>query len=179
MTDDDKRLSRYRPAPVAQTVERLLRGAPGARRARGFAALRRDWADVAGPEFKDLAWPERLEPARAGRPGALAVRAAPGAALLLQHDGPRLVERVNAYLGAEAIGRIRIARGAPPPPKPSRRLPAPPLPADDPAARDLARRADGLGSDRLAAALTRLGRAVGGAAAAAKPTGRAPPRSRS
>ncbi len=162
MTDQDKRRPKFRPQPIARMLDGLLRNAPGARRARGFAALKRDWASVVGPEFKDIAWPERFEPSRGGKPGALAVRAAPGAALLLQHDGPRLIERINAFLGAEAVGRIRIVPGAPPAAAPRPALPRPPLAPDDPRTQAIAAKAAGIGSDRLAAALTRLGRAVGG-----------------
>lgn len=160
-SDDWPRRRKYKPQPIARMLDAYLRGAPGARRARGFAALKLDWADIAGPDFRDLAWPVRVEPGRNGRPGALAVRAAPGAALLLQHEAPRLVERVNAFLGAEAIGRIRISPGPMPrPAKPPRPRPKP-LPLDDPRSKDLATRASALGSDRLGEALARLGRAVG------------------
>lgn len=142
-------------------LDGYMRKHPGARRARGLAALKQDWASVVGPDFKDIAWPEKFEPSRDGRPGALAVRAAPGAALLLQHDGPRLVERINGYLGAEAIARIRIAPGAPPAKRP-RPMPARPLAVDDPQTKAIAGRAGAIEDDALAAALVRLGRAVGG-----------------
>ena len=157
---EDRRRAAFRLEPMAPIVDALLRGAPGARRGRGLAALKREWASVAGPDFKDIAAPDRFDPPRKGRPGVLVLRAHPGAALLLQHEGPRLVERVNAFLGAEAIGRVRIAAGAPPPPQPERRLPPRPLADDDPRAEALARRARTMASPDLAAALTRLGRAV-------------------
>lgn len=143
-------------------LDSVLRGHPGAKRARGLAALRLDWPDVAGPEFEGLAWPDRFEPGRGGRAGALVVRAAPGAALLLQHDGPRLAERVNAFLGADAVARIKVAPGPMPRGRTTRAMPARPLAEDDPRARAVAAKAERVGSEKLAAALTRLGRAVGG-----------------
>jgi hypothetical protein len=151
----------YVPQPISASLGRMMKRSPIARSARGLAALKRDWADVAGDEFAEIAWPDRLDPARNGRPGVLAVKAAAGAALILQHDGPRLVERVNGYLGAGAIGRIRIAPGAPPRRVP-RKMPPKPIPEDHPQAEALAEKAAGVGSDRLAAALTRLGRSVAG-----------------
>lgn len=157
----EERRRTYAPQPIASTLGRMLKRAPAARTARGLAALKRDWADVAGPEFAEIAWPDRFDPARNGRPGVLAVKAAAGAALVLQHDGPRLIERVNRYLGAGAVGRIRIAPGTPPRRQP-RQLPSKPIAADHPKATALAERASGVGSDRLAAALTRLGRSVAG-----------------
>jgi len=178
MTQNDKRYRKFRPQPLAPVLDALLRDAPGARRRRGFAALKRDWPSVAGPDFADMCWPERFDPGRKGRPGALVVRSLSGAALLLQHEAPRLAERVNAFLGTDAVGRIRIMPGAPPPPK-VRRLPPAPLPADDPRAQALARRAERIESERLSQALTRLGRAVAGAAATSAATGPKPPRSRS
>lgn len=161
ITASEARNRTYAPQPISRMLGRMLKRAPVARSARGLAALKRDWADVAGPEFAEIAWPDRLDPARNGRPGALALMAAPGAALILQHDGPRLMERVNGYLGAGAIGRIRIAPGVPPR-RQTRVMPPKPIPADHPKAQALAERAANVGSDRLAEALTRLGRSVAG-----------------
>ena len=99
MSDEDKRKPKFRPQPIARMLDAYLSGHPGARKARGLAALRRDWADIVGPDFKDIAWPERIDPPRGRRPAELCVRATAGTAVLLQHDGPRLVARVNDYLG--------------------------------------------------------------------------------
>ncbi len=163
MSDEDKRKPKFRPQPIARMLDAYLSGHPGARKARGLAALRRDWADIVGPDFKDIAWPERIDPPRGRRPAELCVRATAGTAVLLQHDGPRLVARVNDYLGAAAIGGIRIVPGAPPRPAARPDRAPPPLAEDDPRALALAARAERIGSDPLAAALVRLGRAVAGA----------------
>jgi hypothetical protein len=155
----EERRRTYAPQSIASTLGRMLKRAPAARSAKGLAALKRDWTDVAGPAFADIAWPDRFDPARNGRPGVLAVKAAAGAALVLQHDGPRLIERVNGYLGAGAVGRIRIAPGVPPR-RQARQMPPKPIPENHPKAEALAIKASGVESDRLAAALTRLGRSV-------------------
>ena len=159
MTGDDKRIPKRRPEPVSRMLDAMFRGHPGARRARGFAALRRDWADIVGPEFADVVWPERLETPHGKRPAALVVKVVSGAALLLQHEEPRLVERINSFLGDAAVGRLRIAPGAPPP----RRKPRPAisrLPDDHPLARRVDARAAAVQDPELAAALARLGKAV-------------------
>jgi hypothetical protein len=160
MQSDSKRRRTFRPQPISRMLDGVLRGHPGARRARGFAGLKRDWADIAGPDFKDIVWPDRLDPPRGKRPGALRVRVVSGVALLLQHDAPRLIQRVNTYLGNDAIGAVKIVPGAPPAPV-KRVFRKPPLDADHPTAKALEVRAASVGSERLAAALVRLGRAVG------------------
>lgn len=162
MTNNDKRQFRYAPQPLGRMLQGMFRGAPGAGRARAFAALKRDWPDIAGPEFRDISWPERIEPSRNGRAGVLALRASPGAALILQHDGPRLIERVNGYLGADAVGRIRIAPGPVPTKRPGwSPPPTTELASDNPHDRRIVERADRLDSDRLAAALKRLAARIG------------------
>ncbi len=87
---------------------------PGAKRARAFAGLKRDWKDVVGAEFSDISSPEKFDPPRGRKPGVIAVKAVLGAALILQHDAPRLMERINNYLGADAVGKISIIPGIPP-----------------------------------------------------------------
>ena len=159
MKTDSKRKRTYRPQPISRMLDGVLRNHPGARRARGFAGLKRDWSDIAGPDFKDIASPDRLDPPQGKRPGVLRVRVVSGAALLLQHDAPRLVQRVNAYLGNDAIAEIRIVPGAPPT-LVKRAMPRHPLAADHPKAKALEERAASVGSERLAAALVRLGRAI-------------------
>lgn len=159
---DGPRRPKFKPQPISRMLDAYMRGQPGARRARGLAALKQDWADIAGPDFRGLAWPDRIDQGRAGKPGALVLRAAPGAALLLQHESPRLIERVNGYLGANVIGRVRIAPGPMPARRQEARFPPPPLEVDHPRAIALAAKAKGVQSERLAEALTRLGRAIGG-----------------
>ncbi len=161
MDDLDKRRPKAKPEPISGAIDRLLRGQPGGRRARALAGLRRDWGDIAGPDFAEQAWPDRLEPGRGSRPGALVVLAAPGAALLLQYEAPRLLERVNGYLGEGAVGRIKVAPGMPPAKaaaRPSLRRAEPD--ADDPALAEIANRAAKLPSARLATALQGLGAAI-------------------
>lgn len=155
MTASDKRYPTLRPQPIARSLDSLLRGHPGAKRARALAGLRRDWKDIVGAEFADIASPEKFEPPRGRRPGTLLVKAMPGAALILQHDAPRLVERINSYLGANAVGKIQIRPGAFPTVKKQKRLTAVDPEALISAEHHLRKRRVTL-NDRLEKALARL-----------------------
>jgi hypothetical protein len=109
---------------------------PIARKALGpgrpsLAALAADWPAVVGEETARAALPERLSWPRGERTGGvLELRVEPAAAVEIQHDAPRLIERVNAYLGHGAVDRLRLVQAAPRPAPPA----APPLGAEDRAA---------------------------------------------
>lgn len=159
--DFKKRRPKSRPQPLARSLDELFRGAPGAKRARALAALKRDWASVAGLDLARLSELEGIQPARGRTKGALILRAAPGGALVLQHEAPRLLERVNGFLGADVVGRVKIAPGLPRQAARQPFTPPPLLDENHPRSQDIAKRAKDVGSPRLAEALTRLGRAVG------------------
>ncbi|NLH79447.1 MAG: DUF721 domain-containing protein [Phyllobacteriaceae bacterium] len=135
---------------------------------RGFAStdLFAHWADVVGAAYADatrperLAWPRRLDDGGepAFEPATLIVRCEGARALMLQHDTPRILERINAHFGFCAVARLKIVQ------KPIEHLgPArPPRPRALGAAEE-ARVVDltaGIADDGLRAALARLGRAV-------------------
>jgi len=91
------------------------------------------WDEIAGVETARLARPVRFSEGPLG--GVLTLKAEPGAGLFLQHDTRALTERINTYLGREAVTRLRFIQGPllrrePPPPK--RKAP-PPAPTSDPA----------------------------------------------
>ena len=144
------------PLPLA----RLLKGTIDpliAKRGFGAADLVSSWDDVIGPRYASstepgkIAWPR----AREGR-GTLTIRVDGAMAVYLQHERAQIIERINRFLGHDAIGDIRIvqrprARAA------SRRSPRPLEPAERAA---VARTVETVDDDRLRAALTRLGEAV-------------------
>ena len=67
------------------------------------------WDEIVGPEVARLARPIKLA---AGADGStLSLKCEPGAALFLQHESRTLIGRINAYLGREAISRIRFVQG--------------------------------------------------------------------
>lgn len=113
---------------------------------RGFAATRilTHWAEIVGADVAAVArplevrhgppraGPSRSGPSRSGRarPDAppegatLTILALGAAALRLDMERERILERVNACYGYRAVGRIRIRQGGPeefggPPPAPS------------------------------------------------------------
>jgi len=109
----------------------LAAAAPALARA-GFAdpSLVLRWAEIVGPEVARVAEPLRLTEGPEG--AVLALRAEPGAAVFLQHETRALLERLNAYLGANQgagrITRIRLVNGAlsrpaEPPPHPAAAMP--------------------------------------------------------
>jgi hypothetical protein len=87
-----------------------------------------------------------------------------GRAIEVQHDSSRIIERINAYYGYEAIAALkihqtRVKKPASPPPRPAALAPE--------EARRLNARLETIADDRLRAALERLGRGVLAAKAAA------------
>ena len=113
------------------------------------------WAEIAGPEVARLCQPIRLGSGPGG--GVLTLKAEPGASLFLQHESRELCARINRYLGAETVTRVKFVQG---PlalrPKPPQRCPIPgEVPRGDPA---LAYR----GPKSLSEALLKLARARAG-----------------
>ena len=53
-----------------------------------------------------MSWPATL-----GRDGVLKLRAAPGAALELQHRAPLIIERINLFFGRAAVTRLALVQG--------------------------------------------------------------------
>ncbi len=125
-------------------------------RRHGTAAfrLRAEWPRVVGDRLAAVSAPERL----AGT--VLHLRVESAAALMLQHQERQLVERINAYLGRDAVARLRMIQG--PVARPVERPRAPrPAPADDPElSAQLEREIE---DPALREALLGLGRAVRGA----------------
>lgn len=123
---------RNRTEPLAREAGRA--GAAAFSRA-GFRdpTLVLHWDEIAGAEVARLAQPLRMSEGASG--GVLTLKAEPGASLFLQHESRALCGRINAYLGREAVVRLRFVQGpllakpgqTPPRPRPGK------LPEDDPA----------------------------------------------
>ena len=103
----------------------------------GFAdpSLVLRWSEIAGAEVARLAQPLKFAEGPSG--GTLTLRALPGAALFLAHEKRSLCERINAYLGRQAVVQIKFSQGALSPrlPSPKPQKPAGPLPPSDPSRR--------------------------------------------
>jgi hypothetical protein len=86
------------------------------------------WVTIAGADVARIAQPVRLSDGPSG--GVLTLKAEPGASLFLQHESRALCERINTYLGRNAVARLRFVQG-PLAQAPARRRP-PPKPAAEP-----------------------------------------------
>lgn len=141
------------PKPVAQDALGLLRHHL---HARGFAQIElvTRWAEIAGQGLAAHCFPYRLS--AGGASGAtLTLVADDRAALELQHQGPKVVDKINAYFGTSVVSKIKVVAGVVPiknPQRPPRRT----LSTAEEA--DLVARASRIEDADLRAALTRLGR---------------------
>lgn len=135
---------------------------------RGAGALEPRWREIVGDQLARVTRPQKLTRGRAGPDGkkmggTLELRVAGPAALLVQHQSAEILARVNLFLGAGAVDKLRIAQG-----------PVKPLPMAAASKRGARRRIDPLDAaaeaelarsveaapDALKAALAGLGRAV-------------------
>ncbi len=135
---------------LGATIPRLTRAAL-AKRGGAFAALVGDWATVVGPELAAASVPERLSETTR----VLTLRVEGAAALELQHMSNLVIERVNGFLGHQAVERLKLVRGPLPRPAPA---PEPPPRALAPAERDrIAAATADIADPELAAAVRRFG----------------------
>ena len=153
---------RTRPAPKAgRALQALIKELDG-RFGRGATALEPRWREIVGDRLARVTRPQKLTKGRGGAGGTLELRVAGPAALLVQHQSEDILARVNLFLGAGSVDRLRIAQGPVKPPPdlaaaPKRRPAAQPLSAHEEA--DLKAALDGA-PDSLKGPLERLGRAV-------------------
>jgi hypothetical protein len=115
--------------------------------------LKAEWAAIVGADWAEVSWPTLL-----GRDGVLKLRAAPGAALELQHRAPLIIERINLFFGRSVVTRLALVQG----PLPFRSGPSRPVirPLSEGEERALEQRLSGIADPDLRVALARLGRAV-------------------
>lgn len=154
------RPQRRPPPPMGRALNKTLKEFD-AKFGQGSGALEARWREVVGVEIAKRTEPVKLTRGRNGGPSSLEIRVAGPAAAIIQHQAHEILARVNLFLGADAVQKLRIVQGPlqkkhEPPTKSHRRLP--PLDAADEAglARDLAAAPEG----RLKAALMALGRGV-------------------
>jgi hypothetical protein len=148
------------PPPLGRSLNKTLK-ALDERFGQGPGALQARWREIVGAEIARRTELVKLSKPRDGGPASLEIRVAGPAAALIQHQAPEIVARVNLFLGAGAVNKLRIVQGplraVGDAARPIRRKP-PPLDAAQEAelARGLADAPDG----PLKAALLSLGRSV-------------------
>jgi len=151
---------RSEPKPLADLVGKCLAGA-FARQGFASAEIVTHWDDIVGPEIAAHAEPIRMSWIRSrdpddALPATLVLRVEGPAAIEIQHLSGVIVERVNRYLGWQAVAGIAL-RQAPL----TRRARKPERPKiDETLAASLAAQMTGIADDRLRAALGRLGAAI-------------------
>ena len=151
-----------RPAPKAgRALQAMIKELDG-RFGRGAGALEPRWREIVGERLARVTRPQKLTKGRGQAGGVLELRVAGPAALLVQHQSEEILQRVNLFLGAGSVEKLRIAQGPVKPlgdaPTVGPRKPATaPLPA---AAEAELQGSIETASDALKGPLERLGRAV-------------------
>ena len=152
-----------RPAPKAGRALQGLIKELDAKFGRGASALEPRWREIVGDRLARVTRPQKLSKGRGGAGGTLELRVAGAAALLVQHQSEDIIQRVNLFLGAGTVDKLRIAQG---PVRPPTDLAAPParhaaaaapLPAHEEAE---LKASVAKAADPLKGPLERLGRAV-------------------
>lgn len=103
------------PVPVSDLATRILD--PVLRKRAGISiGLVQSWEEIAGPRLagrsrpEKIQWPRRMHEDDPFEPAVLVIACEGMAALHLQHETSEIINRVNAFLGFTAIGRIRIVQ---------------------------------------------------------------------
>jgi hypothetical protein len=144
-----------------ETIDKYFRNLAKAAFVRhGFASeqLISQWDAVVGPQFAAFSAPDKIKWPRAAvenarkTGGTLVIRADAGRGLELHYEAPRIMERVNQFLGYGAITAIKIVQSNLPP-EPAKATPRPISPA---AAQAWQTKIDDIADDELKAALSRL-----------------------
>ncbi len=115
------------PVPVSDLASEILD--PVLRKRAGISVgLVQSWEEIVGPRLalksrpEKIQWPRRLHEDDPFEPATLVVACEGLAALHLQHETGEVIGRVNAFLGFNAIGRLRIVQkpiaDTTPPPRP-------------------------------------------------------------
>ena len=98
------------PPPAGRALNKTLRELD-ARFGQGPGALMARWREVVGPEIARRTEPVKLVKGRNGGPSSLEIRVAGPAAAIVQHQAHDILARVNLFLGAEAVQKLRIVQG--------------------------------------------------------------------
>ena len=119
-------LAKRRPRPVPRPPRHAARGLTrliktlDERYGGGPDDLRARWREIVGESLAHRSEPVKLVKPRGGGPATLELRVAGPVAALVQHQAPLILDRLCLYLGAGAVGRLRIVQGPlskPPPAK--------------------------------------------------------------
>ncbi|HWK14946.1 MAG TPA: DciA family protein [Rhizobiaceae bacterium] len=103
------------PVAVSDLASAILD--PVLRRRAGISVgLVQNWDEIVGERMaamsrpEKIAWPRRLSDDDPFQPATLVVACSGIAAMHVQHETSQIIERVNAFLGFAAVGRVRIVQ---------------------------------------------------------------------
>jgi hypothetical protein len=154
-----------KPVPVSDLASAILD--PVLRKRAGVSiGLVQSWDEIVGPRLashtrpEKIVWPRRMNEDDPFEPATLVIACEGFAALHVQHETGEIIGRVNAFLGFNAVGRIRILQ------KPVRRAEGKPKPRLRPVTASeeakITRTVGGVDDAGLRASLERLGRTIAG-----------------
>lgn len=144
---------------VAGLIDPIL-----ARKAGMNSALIASWPEIAGPRLaagtrpEKLIWAARRSDLDPFEPATLIVACEGASALRLQHESGELLQRIEAFFGYRAVGRLKIVQKALPAAPPSLKPAMGPLGEGD--RRTIREATAGIENERLKAALERFGETV-------------------
>jgi hypothetical protein len=98
------------PPPAGRGLSRFVKELD-AKYGQGANALAARWREVVGPEVARRTEPVKLVKGRNGGPSSLEIRVAGPAAAIIQHQAHEILARVNLFLGADAVQKLRIVQG--------------------------------------------------------------------
>lgn len=99
------------PPPIAgRALTQTLRTLD-ARFGKGSDALQGRWREIVGVELARRTEPTKLVKSRLGGGATLELRVEGPSAAIIQHRASDILERVNLFLGAGAVAKLRIVQG--------------------------------------------------------------------
>lgn len=78
---------------------------------KGPSGLMLRWREIVGPQIAQRTEPVKLVKGRSGAGATLEVRVAGPSAAIIQHQAQDIMARVNLFLGAGAVQKLRIVQG--------------------------------------------------------------------
>jgi hypothetical protein len=152
-----------KPMPVSDLASAILD--PVLRKRSGISiGLIQSWEEIVGPRLaahtrpERVVWPRRMREDDPFEPATLVIACEGSAALHVQHETGEIIGRVNAFLGFNAVGRIKIVQKPVPRAAERPKLRMKPVSAAEEA--KIAKTVGGVEDEGLRASLERLGRTI-------------------
>jgi hypothetical protein len=98
------------PPPAGRPLAKLIKTLDE-RFGRGPDVLRARWREIVGETLALRTEPVKLSKPRGVRGAVLELKVDGPAAALIQHQAPEILARVNLFLGAGSVERLRVVQG--------------------------------------------------------------------